>query len=65
MGRTHGGNGSPILKPKSGYWYHVEHTECVLCGSGETTRTRMYTPKPDNYADRTTYTQYACQKHFM
>jgi len=50
-------------KPK--YWYLYESSECVLCGSHEETKTRQYTPKPEDPSERYDFWQYACEWHFM
>jgi ribosomal protein S27E len=56
----------PAKKPKKGYWYHFLHTECVLCGAGETFKERVYDkPRPTNYEERHEYEQFACEGHFM
>jgi len=52
-------------KPKSGYWYLFKISECVLCGEGEETKTRQYTPKPDDPFKCYRFSQYACGEHFM
>ena len=40
-------------KPKSKYWYRFHITECVLCGSTDEWKERVYDkPKPDNGEDR-------------
>ena len=50
-------------KPK--YWYLFESSECVLCGSYKETKTRQYTPKPDDPFKCYRFSQYACGEHFM
>lgn len=47
------------------YWYFITTTECVLCGAGETTKERRYTPKPKDPYKRHAYEQYACGHHFL
>lgn len=37
------------------YWYMTYIDECPVCGRGNTERKRMYTPKPENPADRYEY----------
>jgi len=51
---------------KRKYWilFHIE--ECVLCGRHAEYRERIYDrPKPEDGAERYTFTQYACGQHFM
>ncbi len=52
-------------KPIKGYWYKFFIDECVLCGTGETVKVRMYSPKPENPGDRYEYSQDVCDSHFM
>ena len=58
-------NKKKVEKPKSGYWYLFENSECVLCGSHEEIKSRQYTPKPDDPNERYRFSQYACEGHFM
>ena len=53
-------------KTKKGekYWYYTYTRECVLCGYTEITRTRMYTPKPEDPFKRWDYEQFVCGYHF-
>jgi hypothetical protein len=59
--------GSPETKrkPLPPHWYLIHTEECVLCGRGSTWRERMFTPKPEDPADRYSFTQYACDTHFI
>jgi hypothetical protein len=44
-----------------GVWYHVDITECVICGCTSIIRERQLPPKPENPY---TYHQDACGDHF-
>jgi hypothetical protein len=50
-------------KPK--FWIYKTVEECVLCGSSNEYRKRMYTPKPKDPQKRNDYNQYACSSHFI
>ncbi len=50
---------------KKKYWYLIEIRSCVLCGREQKTRTRQYSPKPKNPADRIIWEDKACDEHFM
>jgi hypothetical protein len=46
---------------KGTYWYYKEFKECVLCGTIDTYRYRIYNvPKPDNVNERIKYEQHMC-----
>jgi hypothetical protein len=48
-----------------GCWYKIHIRECVLCMKTDEWRERMWTPKPNNPADRYDYKQFACWSHFL
>lgn len=39
------------------YWYLTTIVECPVCGSRYVEKKRMYTEKPTNLEDKTTYQQ--------
>jgi hypothetical protein len=49
-------------KPRTGYWYEVWYSECVLCGRHHEYRERRYTPKSENPYH---FEQFACGDHFL
>jgi hypothetical protein len=54
------------MPEKRGYWYHFYHTECALCGAGDTYKERIYDkPKPEDPAERNEFEQFACPEHFL
>ncbi len=57
------GSGETRRKKMRPHWYKIEYTECVLCGSGDTIRERVYGKKPKNYTP--SFRQYACCEHFF
>ena len=50
---------------KSSYWYKTTITECVLCGAGTKTKTRMYSKKPTDPRDTYEFIQFGCGEHFI
>lgn len=50
---------------KRKHWYHVTYDECVLCGRTDVYRERVYGRKPKDSKRRYTFTQYACDYHFL
>ncbi len=47
------------------HWYKIDTWACVLCGHESTCRTRMFTPRPEDYRERVTYHDTACDYHFL
>lgn len=37
------------------YWYRFTYSYCPVCGGGETYKERVYTPKPEDPAERHIY----------
>lgn len=52
-------------KKMSEHWYKIYITECVLCGTWEETRVRVYGKKPDDPYKTHIYMQTACGGHFL
>lgn len=53
------------MKIKIKYWYFIEITECVLCGSKDVYKEKRYTKKPKLKDKRYNYKQDACSIHFL
>ena len=50
---------------RPGVWYYTYVDACVLCGREDICRERRVPPKPENYLDRCSYKEYACEHHFL
>lgn len=56
---------SDPVRNEKGCWYKFDVDYCPVCADTTIEKTRMPSPKPENWEDRYEQTEYACMGHFM